>query len=141
MHIYTFIGYKFTYRQNRSTKDGVVTLLNLIQTHLGKSRTIAQAFYYFTSAFLIMQPELILTKMMKMENKSSLIQWYHLFLIDFGRLQIVMANQRYSNPIVTYSGAPQGCVSSPFLFTLYTDNCQTDTVNTYIHIQYIDIFR
>ncbi len=63
-----------------------------------------------------------------MKVNPYLIHWYYSFLI--GRTQIV--NQTYSNSIVTYSGAPQGCVSSPFLFTLYTDDCKSDSVNTYI---------
>ncbi len=49
-----------------------------------------------------------------------------------GRTQIVKVAQTYSNSVLTYSGVPQGCVSSPFLFTLCTDDCKSDSVNTYI---------
>lgn len=42
-----------------------------------------------------------------------------------------------SNYIVTYSGAPQGCVSSHFLFTLYTDDYKTDNAYTYI-LKFLD---
>ncbi len=50
---------------------------------------------------------------------------------------MVRVNQTYLNSIVTYSGVPQGCVRSPFLFTLYTDDCKPDSVNTYI-LKFLD---
>lgn len=62
-----------------------------------------------------------------MEVNPYLIQWLYIFLT--GRTQIVRANQKYSTPIVTYSGAPQGCVSSPFLFS--PDDYKAAIVNTY----------
>ncbi len=104
-------------------------VLHLILKHLDKPKTIARALFLdFTSAFNTIQPELLLTKMIQVN--PYLIHWYYSFLI--GRTQIVKVNQTYSNSIVTYSGAPQGCASSPFLFTLYTDDCKSDSVNTYI---------
>ncbi len=45
-----------------------------------------------------------------LEINSYLIHSYHSFLIN--RQQLV-------------SGVPQGCVSSPSLFTIYTNNCVT----------------
>ncbi len=104
-------------------------LLHLILKHLDKPKTIARALF-LDFAFNPIQSELLLTKMIQMEVNPYLILWYYLFLT--GRIQIVRVNQKCSTPIVTYSGVPQGCVSSPFLFTLYTDDCKTDIENTYI---------
>lgn len=46
-------------------------------------------------------------------------------------------NKTFSSAITTNVGAPQGCVSSAMLFTLYTNDCRTDTPNQYI-LKYSD---
>ncbi len=108
----------------------------MILKHLDKPKTIAQAlFVHFTSAFNTIQPELLLTKIILMKVNPYLIHWYYSFMI--GRTQIITFNQTYSNSIVTYSGAPQECVSSTFLFTLYRDDCKYDSLNTYI-LKFLD---
>ncbi len=68
--------------------------------------------------------------MVKKEVNYHLIHWYHAFFRN--RVQIVKVNQTYSTPIVTNIGAPQGCVRSPFIFILYTDDCRADGPNTFI---------
>ncbi len=37
-----------------------------------------------------------------------------------------------SESTIINTGAPQGCVSSPVLFTLYTNECTCSTVNNYM---------
>ncbi|XP_056128493.1 uncharacterized protein LOC130106414 [Rhinichthys klamathensis goyatoka] len=43
--------------------------------------------------------------------------------------QLVRVNNIYSPMVTTSCGAPQGCVSSPLLFTLYTNDCVTFAPN------------
>ena len=42
------------------------------------------------------------------------------------RPQYVFFNENSSNVLVTNTGAPQGCVISPVLFTLYTNDCRCE---------------
>lgn len=50
-----------------------------------------------------------------------IIQWYYSFLTD--RTQRVKVNDSLSQVKYCSTGVPQGCVSSPVLFTLYTNEC------------------
>ncbi len=109
---------QFAYKHNRSTEDAVVTLMHLILKHLYNPKTTARALFLdFTSAFNTIRLELLLAKMVEKEVNYHLIHWYHAFFRN--RIQIVKVNQTYSTPTITNIGAPQGCVSSPFIFTLY----------------------
>ena len=123
--------YQFAYKQNRSTEDAVVALTHLILQHLDKPKNTARALFLdFTSAFNTIQPELLLTKMVQLQVNPYLIHWYYSFLTD--RVQLVRVNQTTSTPITTNIGSPQGSVSSPFLFTIYTDDCRAVGPNTFI---------
>lgn len=51
----------------------------------------------------------------------TLYHWIHSFLSD--RAQAVRVSNETSSPTITNTGAPQGCVLSPFLYTLYTNDC------------------
>lgn len=50
--------------------------------------------------------------------------WIKCFLTN--RLQYVKFKDHYSNVMVVNTGAPQGCVLSAVLFTLYTYDCQSN---------------
>ncbi len=65
-----------------------------------------------------------------MKVNPYIIKWYYAFLI--GRQQQVKINSTFSDILVTNVGAPQGCVSSPLLFTLYTNDCRNRYINNYI---------
>ncbi|KAK3561684.1 hypothetical protein QTP86_012558 [Hemibagrus guttatus] len=52
---------------------------------------------------------------------SSICQWITSFLTD--RHQLVKLGKFKSNSRTTSTGAPQGCVLSPLLFSLYTNDC------------------
>ena len=84
----------------------------------------------FSSAFNTIQPHLILSKLSKMCINSNLIRWINSFLIK--RPQFVTVNGTRSNVTNLSTGAPQGCVLSPILFIIYTNDCISKAANTFI---------
>uniref|UniRef100_A0A9J7YNX0 Reverse transcriptase domain-containing protein n=1 Tax=Cyprinus carpio carpio TaxID=630221 RepID=A0A9J7YNX0_CYPCA len=66
---------------------------------------------------------------------TSLCNW----LLDFltGRPQAVWVGSNTSSTITLNTGAPQGCVLSPLLFTLLTHDC-TQSHNSNLFIKFVD---
>ena len=77
-------------------------------------------FVDFGSAFNTIQPHLLMLKLDRLGVDPNLILWINSYLTK--RIQFVKLNGKYSKKITTFTGAPQGCVLSPFLFTLYTND-------------------
>ena len=61
---------------------------------------------------------------------SNLIRWIENFLVD--RSQYVKVNEATSSTRINNTGAPQGCVISPILFTLHTNDCVSSIPNCLI---------
>ena len=68
--------------------------------------------------------------MKHLDINLHIIHFYHSFLT--GRVQQVRVNKVLSFPVTTNIGVPQGCMSSPVLFTLYTNDCTIAAKNQYI---------
>ncbi len=70
-------------------------------------------------------PEFILdilqNKLTQLSVPTSVCQWITSFLTD--RQQVVRLGQISSSTCTISTGAPQGCVLSPLLFSLYTNGC------------------
>ena len=92
-------------------------------------------FVDFSSAFNLIQPDILLRKLVELKFNPFLIRWYHSFLSN--RPQQVKFNLALSDPAVCSTGAPQGCISSPFLFTIYTNDCFSSEPNQHI-VQFSD---
>ncbi|KAK3515368.1 hypothetical protein QTP70_018745 [Hemibagrus guttatus] len=113
---------QFAYRANRSMDDAVNMGLHFILQHLDKSGTYVRLLFVdFSSAFNTIIPTLLQTKLTQLSVPSSICQWITSFLTD--KHQLVKLGKFKSNSRTTSTGAPQGCVLSPLLFSLYTNDC------------------
>ncbi|KAK3548008.1 hypothetical protein QTP70_002313 [Hemibagrus guttatus] len=113
---------QFAYRTNRSMDDAVNMGLHFILQHLDKSGTYVRLLFVdFSSAFNTIIPTLLQTKLTQISVPSSICQWITSFLTD--RHQLVKLGKFTSYSRTTSTGAPQGCVLSPLLFSLYTNDC------------------
>ena len=77
----------------------------------------------------------MMRKLFDMNVNSNLVAWIHSYLTL--RPQYVKLNGAISDCIVTNTGAPQGCVLSPLLFTLYTNDCTSKYENCSV-LKYAD---
>ena len=77
-------------------------------------------FFDFSSAFNTIRPALIRNKLLDMQVDAPLVAWITNYLT--GRPQYVRLQNIVSDTFVSSTGAPQGTVLSPFLFTLCTSD-------------------
>ncbi|KAI5614135.1 hypothetical protein C0J50_3856 [Silurus asotus] len=113
---------QFVYRPNRSTDDAIFTTLHLALTHLdNKDLYVRMLFIDFSSAFNRIIPQHLIEKLNLLGLNASLCN----LILDFltGRPQSVRIGNSISSTTTLGTGAPQGCVLSPLLFTLLTRNC------------------
>ncbi|KAL0148195.1 hypothetical protein M9458_056516 [Cirrhinus mrigala] len=113
---------QFAYRANRLVDDAVNIGLYFILQHLDRPGTYVRILFVdFSSAFNTIIPSLLHTKLNQLSVPSSICQWITSFLTD--RQQLVRLRKFTSSSRSTNTGAPQGCVLSPLLFSLYTNDC------------------
>ncbi len=113
---------QFAYRPNRSTDDAISSTLHLAFTHLeNKDSYVIMLFIDFSSAFNTIIPQQLINKLNLLGLNNSLCNW----IIDFltGRPESVRVGHNTSSTTTLSTGAPQGCVLSPLLFTLLTHDC------------------
>ncbi|KAK3548159.1 hypothetical protein QTP70_004844 [Hemibagrus guttatus] len=73
------------------------------------------------SAFNTIIPDLLQTKLMQISVPIPICQWITNFLTD--RQQQVRLLKLTSGSLMISTGAPQGCILSLLLFSLYTNDC------------------
>ena len=110
-------------------------LLNRVYAHLDKPGSTGRVtFFDFSSAFNTIRPALLRDKLTAMLVDPPLVSW----IVDYltGRPQYVRLRHCVSDAVVSNTGAPQGTVLSPFLFTLYTMDFSYQTESC--HLQFSD---
>ncbi len=109
---------QFAHRSNRSTDDAIAFTLHTALSHLENKNTyVRMLFVDYSSAFNTIVPATLVAKLQTLGLNRSLCSW----ILDFltGRSQVVrMATT--SSPLILNTGAPQGFVLSPLLYSLYT---------------------
>ncbi len=75
----------------------------------------------YSSAFNTLVPATLVAKLQTLGLIRSMCSW----ILDFltGRSQVVRMGNNTSSPLTLNTGAPQGCVLSPLLYSLYTHDC------------------
>ncbi|KAK1784000.1 hypothetical protein P4O66_004501, partial [Electrophorus voltai] len=128
---------QFAYCHNRSTDDAIAHLLHTTLTHLdeGRGNYVKMLFVDYSSVFNTIIPSLLPTKLGDLGLHTSLCDWISNFLTD--RPQSVRVGNCVSSTLTLSTGAPQGCVLSPLLYSLYTYDC-TATSSFTIIVKFAD---
>lgn len=92
-------------------------------------------FIDFRSAFNTIIPQQLIHKLVQLGLNTSLCNWLLDFLTE--RPQAVRVSGNTSSTITLNTGAPQGCVLSPLLFTLLTYDC-TPVHSSNLFIKFAD---
>ncbi len=121
---------QFAYRPIRSTDDAISHILHSSLTHIDSSNGnyVRLLFIDYSSAFNTIVPIKLASKLTDLGLNSSLCNWIQDFLTS--RPQVVKVGQFISNSITLNVGAPQGCVLSPLLYSLYTHDCVSSHSST-----------
>uniref|UniRef100_A0A4W5RMB7 Reverse transcriptase domain-containing protein n=1 Tax=Hucho hucho TaxID=62062 RepID=A0A4W5RMB7_9TELE len=113
---------QFAYRPNRSTDYAISMALHTALSHLDKRNTyVRMQFIDYSSAFNTILPSKLIPKLRILGLNTSLCNW----ILDFltGRPHVVRVGSNTSATLILNTGAPQGCVLSPLLYSLFTHDC------------------
>nr|XP_023667962.1 uncharacterized protein LOC111844071 [Paramormyrops kingsleyae] len=115
-------SHQFAYHGNRSTEDAISVALHATLSHLEHPDTHARMLFIdFSSTFNSIIPHKLITKLTNLGLTTSICSWILNFLTN--RPQNVRVGNRISSTLTLSTGAPQRCILSPALFTLFTHNC------------------
>jgi hypothetical protein len=113
---------KFAYRPNRSTDDAISIALHTAVSYLDKSNTyVRMLFIDYCSAFNTIVPSKLINKLRTLGLNTFLCNWTQDFLK--GHPQVVRVGNNTSAALILNTGAPQGCVLRPLLYSLFTHDC------------------
>ena len=113
--------HQFAYKQARNTNDAILLLLERLYHHIDTPKHYARVLFIdFSSAFNTIQPHIMIEKLANLHVSLNIQAWVLNFLIK--RPQVVKVSTSTSSTRVISTGAPQGCVLSPVLYTIYTND-------------------
>ncbi len=92
--------------------------LHFILQHLDRPGTYVRILFVDFNTII---PDTLQYKLTQLSVPASICQWINSFLTD--RQQLVRLGKFSSSTRTTSTGAPQGCVLSPLLFSLYMNDC------------------
>ncbi len=114
---------QFAYRSNHSIDDAIAFTLHTALSHLENKYTYVRMLYMdYSSAFNTIVPATLVVKLQT---------------LGLNRSQVVRMGNNTSSPLTLNTGAPQGCVLSPLLYSLYTHDC-TATHSSNVIVKFAD---
>jgi hypothetical protein len=116
---------QFAYRPNRSTDNAISIALHTALSHMDKRNTyVRMLFVDYSSAFNTIFPSKRITKLRTLGIDTSLCNW----ILDFltGHPQVVRVGNNTISMLILNTRAPQGCVLSPLLYSLFTHDCMAN---------------
>ena len=111
------------------TDDAISITRHAAISHLDKRNTYARMLFIdYSSAFNTIVPTKLITKLWTLGLNTSLCNW----ILDslMGCTQVVWVGNNISTTLILNTGAPQGCVFSPLLYSLFTHNCVANMTPT-----------
>ena len=122
---------QFAYKEGRNVEDACIIFVNNILKYLEERKSYVRILFVdFSSAFNTIQPHIMATKLLNLGVNKNIISWILEFLTC--RKQYVKLNDTFSDSVILNTGAPQGCVLSPTLYTIYTNEYRAHHDNTTI---------
>uniref|UniRef100_A0A8C7WBW6 Reverse transcriptase domain-containing protein n=1 Tax=Oncorhynchus mykiss TaxID=8022 RepID=A0A8C7WBW6_ONCMY len=109
-------------RAHINTDDAISIALHVALSHLDKRNTyVRMLFIDYSSAFNTILPSKLIIKLRILGLNTSLCNW----ILDFltSRPQVVRVGSNTSAMLILNTGAPQGCMLSPLLYSLFTHDC------------------
>ncbi len=126
-------SHQFAYKANGSVDDAVALCIHSILQHLEAPNTYVRVLFVdYKLAFNTIIPVKLFDKLKQLGIQHSLAFW----ILDFlqNRTQVVKINYILSSLKTISVGAPQGCVLSPLLYSVYTNDCVS-------HCNSVQIFK
>ena len=118
--------FQFAYKAKRSVEDAILYFTNNIYSHLDIPKSYVRSLFIdFSSAFNTIQPHILIPKLLHMGVNRTATQWILNFLTKRPQFVFLKINDCCfsSSVITTDTGAPQGTVLAPILFSIYTNDC------------------
>ncbi len=122
---------QFTYQSCIGMDDAIIYLMHRSYLHredVGSAVRIM--FFDLSSAFNTIRPSLLEGKLLRAGVDCHLATWIINYLSD--RPLYVRLQNCVSDIVVCSTGAPQGPVLAPFLFTLYTSDFRYNTTSCHL---------
>lgn len=119
-HHTSCIKEQFSCRTNKGTEDATLTMVNVLSSRLQQNNTYARILFIdFNSAFNAMQIHILLERLLDLRRRQrgSYTSGQGLF----NRPPTESVRGTLSDESVLNAGAPQGCVQSPLLFSVHTN--------------------
>ena len=122
---------QFAYRANRSVDDAVSLGLHYVLQHLEARGIYARILFVdYSSAFNTILPTNLNSKLLEIGVDPQICVWISNLFTD--RPQSVPVGTLESGVLSLSVGAPQGCVLSPSLYSLFTNDCRSTHDNVHL---------